>query len=109
MSIVRKLAWKLENVAPMINQLIYQSEPTPESSILESKISRSKLKGILQSKSMSSRDLSKLSGVDRLTIEEILKNQKCSFTIATKIADALEVPLDDLTEYKQHIIPPHIL
>lgn len=54
------------------------------------------LKEIRLSKSISVPKLVELSGVPRRTIQDIEKNGDCRVSTAIKLADALEVTLDEL-------------
>ncbi len=55
-----------------------------------------KLKQIRNSKSLSIRALSELSGVPTRTIEDIERYNRCKVDTAIKLADALHVSLDTL-------------
>ena len=54
------------------------------------------LKKIRIEKGLSVPALVELSGVPRRTIQDIEKNDTCKVETAIKLADALEVPLDEL-------------
>lgn len=55
-----------------------------------------KLKQIRNAKTLSIRALSELSGVPKRTIEDIERFDRCKVDTAIKLADALEVTLDEL-------------
>lgn len=55
-----------------------------------------KLKLIRNNKGLSIRALSELSGVPQRTIEDIERFNRCKIDTAIKLADALEVSLDEL-------------
>lgn len=55
-----------------------------------------RLKEIRNRKSLSLRALSELSGVSQRTIEDIERFDRCKVDTAIKLADALEVSLDEL-------------
>ena len=55
-----------------------------------------KLKEIRNQKGLSVPQLVELSGVPRRTIQDIEKNDNCKVNTAIKLADALEVTLDEL-------------
>ena len=55
-----------------------------------------KLKQTRNSKGLSIRALSELSGVPQRTIEDIERFNRCKVETAIKLADALEVTLDEL-------------
>lgn len=55
-----------------------------------------KLKKIRQSKNLTISALSRLSIVPIRTIENIERNNDCKVSTAIKLADALQVPLDEL-------------
>lgn len=55
-----------------------------------------KLKEIRTNKGLSVPQLVELSGVPRRTIQDIEKNNNCKVDTAIRLADALEVTLDEL-------------
>lgn len=55
-----------------------------------------KLKEIRKSKSLTLKALSELSQVPQRTIEDIERKDECKVSTAIKLADALEVTLDEL-------------
>ena len=55
-----------------------------------------RVKEIRKSKKLSLRALSELSGVPQRTIEDIERFDRCQVDTAIKLADALEVTLDEL-------------
>ena len=55
-----------------------------------------KLKEIRQNKNLSIPQLVELSGVPRRTIQDIEKSDNCKIDTAIKLADALNVTLDEL-------------
>ncbi len=55
-----------------------------------------RLKEIRNRRSLSLRALSELSGVSQRTIEDIERFNRCKVDTAIKLADALEVTLDEL-------------
>ena len=55
-----------------------------------------KLKEIRNQKGLTLKALAELSGVPQRTIEDIQKNDNCKVDTAIKLADALEVTLDEL-------------
>ncbi|OPJ63699.1 helix-turn-helix transcriptional regulator [Clostridium chromiireducens] len=55
-----------------------------------------KLKVIRNSKSLTLKALSELSGVPQRTIEDIERKDECKVSTAIKLADALNVTLDEL-------------
>jgi len=55
-----------------------------------------KLKQTRNSKGLSIRALSELSGVPQRTIEDIERFNRCKVETAIKLADALDVTLDEL-------------
>lgn len=55
-----------------------------------------KLKEIRNRKGLTIKALSELSGVPQRTIEDIQRNNNCKVDTAIKLADALEVTLDEL-------------
>lgn len=55
-----------------------------------------KLKEIRLQKRLTVPKLSELSGVPRRTIQDIEKNDNCKVSTAIKLADTLEVTLDEL-------------
>lgn len=58
------------------------------------------LKKIRNEKKLSIRTLSELSGVPTRTIEDIERFDRCKVDTAIKLADALEVTLDELCRNK---------
>ena len=54
------------------------------------------LKGIRNSKALTLKALSELSGVPQRTIEDIERKGECKVSTAIKLADALNVTLDEL-------------
>lgn len=54
------------------------------------------LKDIRKSKSLTLKALSELSGVPQRTIEDIERKNECKVSTAIKLADALNVTLDEL-------------
>ena len=54
------------------------------------------LKKIRNDKKLSIRELSELSGVPKRTIEDIERFDRCKVDTAIKLADALQVTLDEL-------------
>lgn len=60
------------------------------------RIDRVKLAAELVRQDMTITDLSQKSGVSRMTISSIKSGKSCSEDTARKIADALEIPIDDL-------------
>lgn len=58
------------------------------------------LRKIRTDKGLSVPKLVELSGVPRRTIQEIEKNDDCRVSTALKLADALEVTLDELCRTK---------
>ncbi len=54
------------------------------------------LKKIRNEKKLSIRELSELSGVPKRTIEDIERFDRCKVDTAIKLADALQVTLDEL-------------
>lgn len=54
------------------------------------------LKTIRKEKGLTLKALSELSGVPQRTIEDIEKNDNCKVNTAIKLADALNVTLDEL-------------
>ena len=59
------------------------------------------LKQIRTGKGLSVPKLVELSGVPRRTIQDIEKNGDCKVSTAIKLADALEVTLDELCRTQQ--------
>lgn len=59
------------------------------------------LKQIRTDKGLSVPKLVELSGVPRRTIQDIEKNGDCKVSTAIKLADALEVTLDELCRTQQ--------
>ncbi|RII32840.1 XRE family transcriptional regulator [Clostridium chromiireducens] len=55
-----------------------------------------KLKKIRNSQSLTLKALSELSGVPQRTIEDIERKDECKVSTAIKLADALNVSLDEL-------------
>lgn len=55
-----------------------------------------KLKEIRKSKSLTLKALSELSGVPQRTIEDIERKNECKVSTAIKLADTLNVTLDEL-------------
>lgn len=60
------------------------------------KLSASKIRQAIFEKGKTQLDLSKASGVCSKTINSICRGHSCRATTAAKIAEALEIPLDDL-------------
>lgn len=58
------------------------------------------LKTVRTQKGLSVPKLVELSGVPRRTIQDIEKNGECKVSTAIKLADALEVTLDELCRTK---------
>ena len=58
------------------------------------------LRTIRKSKGLSVRVLSEQSGVPVRTIEDIEKNRECKVSTAIKLADALQISLDELCRDK---------
>lgn len=58
------------------------------------------LKTIRKSQGLSVRILSEKSGVPVRTIEDIEKNRECKVSTAIKLADALQISLDELCREK---------
>lgn len=54
------------------------------------------LKQVRNNKGLTLRELSGLSGVPQRTIENIERNNECKMSTAIKLADALDVTLDEL-------------
>lgn len=54
------------------------------------------VKKIRTEKELSLRELSELSGVPKRTIEDIERFERCKVDTAIKLADALQVTLDEL-------------
>lgn len=54
------------------------------------------LKKIRNEKQMTLKSLSELSGVPQRTIEDIERKDECKVSTAIKLADALQVSLDEL-------------
>ena len=61
------------------------------------------LKKIRNEKKLSIRELSELSGVPKRTIEDIERFDRCKVDTAIKLADALQVTLDELCRWKDTI------
>jgi transcriptional regulator with XRE-family HTH domain len=60
-----------------------------------------RLKEIRESKKITVPQLVELSGVPRRTIQDIEKNGNCKVDTAIKLADALQVTLDELCRDKE--------
>lgn len=64
------------------------------------RIDRVKFTAELVKRDLTQKRLAELSGVSRVTIGAIKSGKSCSEEVARKIADVLEMPLEQLTESK---------
>lgn len=61
-------------------------------------IDKKKLRHVMIDRDVGQKQLSELSGVSRAVVNNICCGRSCTSTTAFKIADALQIPLEDLVE-----------
>lgn len=61
-------------------------------------IDKKKLRHVMIDRDVGQKQLSELSGVSRAVVNNICCGRSCTSTTAFKIADALQIPLEDLIE-----------
>ena len=62
------------------------------------RIDNKKLRHILIDRDVGQKELAEISGVSRTVVNNICCGRSCTSTTAFKIADALQIPIEDLIE-----------
>ena len=61
-------------------------------------IDKKKLRHVMIDRDVGQKQLSELSGVSRAVVNNVCCGRSCTSTTAFKIADALQIPLEELVE-----------